>query len=82
MTGTLVRIRQVAFDRVAYLSWAQLDPIRRRTWTFRPRRQITSPDQAELLAEARRDLRGRDLCCCPLGLPCHADVLLALVNEE
>ena len=44
---------------------------------------ITSPDQAELLAEARRDLRGRDLGCYrPLGLPCHAEVLLALVNEE
>ena len=44
---------------------------------------ITSPDQAELLAVAGRDLRGRDLgCYCPRGLPCHADVLLALVNEE
>jgi len=26
-------------------------------------------------------LRGKDLCCwCPLGQPCHADVLLALAN--
>ena len=28
-------------------------------------------------------LRGLDLgCICPLGLPCHADVLLDLVNRE
>jgi len=56
--------------------------VRRADVVARFRDWITSPDQAELLAEARRDLRGRDLCCCPLGLPCHADVLLALVNEE
>jgi hypothetical protein len=31
----------------------------------------------ELVAEARRDLAGRDLACwCPAGAPCHADVLL------
>lgn len=28
-------------------------------------------------------LRGKDLACwCPLGQPCHADVLLALANER
>lgn len=28
-------------------------------------------------------LRGKDLACyCPLGKPCHADVLLRLANEE
>jgi hypothetical protein len=44
---------------------------------------IGSPDEADLLAEARRDLRGRDPgSYCPVGLPFHADVLLALVNEE
>lgn len=27
-------------------------------------------------------LRGRDLACwCPLGVPCHADVLLEVANE-
>jgi hypothetical protein len=27
------------------------------------------------------ELRGRDLVCwCPIGLPCHADVLLELAN--
>jgi hypothetical protein len=47
------------------------------------REWITSPEQAELLGEARRELRGRDLVCSfPLGLPCHADVLLELVNDE
>lgn len=29
----------------------------------------------------RRDLRGKNLVCwCPLGQPCHADVLLELAN--
>jgi hypothetical protein len=44
---------------------------------------ITAPEQAELLAAACRELRGFNLgCSCPLGLPCHADVLLELVNRE
>ncbi len=30
-----------------------------------------------------RELRGRDLMCfCPLGQPCHADVLLELANGD
>jgi Domain of unknown function (DUF4326) len=42
---------------------------------------ITSPKQAALLADARRELRGVDLgCYCAIGLPCHADVLIELVN--
>jgi hypothetical protein len=46
------------------------------------REWITSPGQAGLLAEARRELRGLDLGCdCRLDLPCHADVLLELVND-
>lgn len=33
--------------------------------------------------DVRRELRGRDLACyCPLDGPCHADVLLAIANEE
>lgn len=29
------------------------------------------------------EIRGRDLACyCPLGQPCHADVLLELANQE
>ncbi len=35
-----------------------------------------------LLDAARRQLAGRDLACwCPTGRPCHADVLLDLVND-
>lgn len=33
------------------------------------------------MADALDDLRDKDLACwCPLGLPCHADVLLAAAN--
>jgi len=36
-------------------------------------------EHPELVALVRRDLAGRDLACwCPLGEPCHADVLLAV----
>jgi hypothetical protein len=35
------------------------------------------------LADVRSELRGRDLACwCPVGLPCHADVLLEIANRE
>jgi hypothetical protein len=41
---------------------------------------------AEAMAVIRRDirqLRGKDLACwCPLGSPCHADVLLEAANRE
>lgn len=31
---------------------------------------------------ARFELRGRNLACwCPLGAPCHADILLRIANE-
>lgn len=31
----------------------------------------------------RENLRGRDLACwCPIGQPCHADVLLEIANER
>lgn len=37
----------------------------------------------ELVEAARRELAGRDLMCwCPVGDPCHADVLLRLTAEE
>jgi hypothetical protein len=46
------------------------------------REWITAPGRADLLADARRELRGRDLGCnCSLRDPCHADVLLELVND-
>ena len=32
--------------------------------------------------QIRAELRGKDLACwCPLGQPCHADVLLELANQ-
>ncbi|RFZ11213.1 hypothetical protein DSM43518_02053 [Mycobacterium marinum] len=33
-------------------------------------------------ADVRRELAGHDLACwCPLGQPCHADVLLEIANQ-
>ena len=58
------------------------DPAARARVVAQYREWITAPEQAELLADARRELRGLDLgCTCPLNLPCHADVLLELVNQ-
>lgn len=38
---------------------------------------------SDILATIRRELRGHDLVCwCPLDQPCHADVLLAIANQE
>lgn len=44
--------------------------------------EIASPeDRARRHAMLRDELRGRDLVCwCPIGQPCHADVLLELAN--
>ena len=37
----------------------------------------------EYIAEARRELRGKNLACwCPLSAACHADVLLEIANRE
>ena len=37
---------------------------------------------AEKSAERRHALRGHDLMCwCPLGSPCHANVLLEMANR-
>jgi hypothetical protein len=48
----------------------------------RYREWIAAPEQSPLLERARRDLVGRDLgCYCAPHLPCHADVLLELVNH-
>jgi hypothetical protein len=44
---------------------------------------INHPDQADVVARIRRDLRGRDLACfCSEHSPCHADVLLLLANQD
>lgn len=38
---------------------------------------------SETLAKLRHDLGGKNLMCfCPLDQPCHADVLLAIANDE
>jgi hypothetical protein len=38
---------------------------------------------ADVIAEARRELRGKNLACwCPLNEPCHADVLLEVANAS
>ena len=57
------------------------DPAAHAAGVAQYRAWITAPEQTDLLADARRELRGLDLgCYCPIGLPCHADVLLELVN--
>lgn len=43
------------------------------------RAHVGYPEPEEVVAE----MAGRNLACwCPLDQPCHADVLLALANEE
>lgn len=35
------------------------------------------------MASAKRELRGKNLACwCPLGKPCHADVLLEIAKGK
>jgi hypothetical protein len=42
---------------------------------------LRTPAGRALAKEARRALKGRNLACwCPLGGPCHGDVLLRVVN--
>ncbi len=37
----------------------------------------------ETTAQAVAELRGKDLACwCPIGTPCHGDVLLELANKD
>lgn len=52
-----------------------------RKWLAGERVGAMKPAPTELLASIS-ELRGRDLCCwCPLGQPCHADVLLEIANN-
>jgi hypothetical protein len=47
------------------------------------REWLTAPEQTDLLDQARHELVGLNLACwCWLNLPCHADVLLDLVNRR
>ncbi len=38
---------------------------------------------ASFIADVKAELRGKSLACwCPIGQPCHADVLLEIANSE
>lgn len=42
---------------------------------------LARPEQADLVAAIRTELPGLNLACwCPIGSPCHADVLLEIAN--
>lgn len=38
--------------------------------------------QPQLIADAKRELRSRNLVCYCAPLPCHGDVLIRIANEE
>jgi hypothetical protein len=43
---------------------------------------IEHPANAKLLSAVKHGLRGKNLgCWCPVGSPCHADVLLEIANR-
>lgn len=42
---------------------------------------LKHPHRAELVADIKRELRGKHLACwCLPGVPCHVDVLLEIAN--
>lgn len=44
---------------------------------------LTHPENKNLRAKAKFELKGKNLACwCALDKPCHADVLLEIVNSE
>lgn len=46
------------------------------------REWIRLPEQSELLARARKELKGKKgACWCRLEDPCHVDVWLELIND-
>jgi len=47
------------------------------------RRNLLAGKLKVSVADARRELAGRDLACwCPLDGPCHADVLIGVANRR
>lgn len=47
------------------------------------RAEITHPQAFEVREKIQAELRGKNLACwCPIGSPCHADVLLEIANKE
>lgn len=48
----------------------------------RYRRALEAGELSFTAGDVRRELAGADLACwCPLGEPCHADVLLEVANR-
>jgi hypothetical protein len=44
---------------------------------------LEEPEQADLVAKIRADLRGKPLAClCGHGTPCHGDVLVRIANQN
>jgi hypothetical protein len=44
---------------------------------------LANPPAAKIILEGLTELRGKNLACfCPIGSPCHADVLLELANSS
>lgn len=80
--GDAADVRHESQDRIL----GRFDRISRSPGTGAPYwavRQYESEVTEDLAAAARTELAGRDLVCwCPLGQPCHADVLLKLANPD
>lgn len=43
---------------------------------------IHQPEQSQLRADMRRELKGKDLICWCAPYACHADIILLLANKE
>jgi hypothetical protein len=73
--GTVVVTRPTKWGNPHPLELGRAEAVRRyREDLLAGRLRVTA-------ADAKRELRGRDLACyCPLDAPCHADVLLEVAN--
>jgi hypothetical protein len=59
------------------------EPMTREAAVSHYRALVHAPEQAELRAAVRRELKGKDLACwCSLDGPCHADALIAIANQD
>ena len=43
---------------------------------------LMEPEQADLRAKMREELRGKDLLCWCAPKPCHADVIMEVANAD
>jgi uncharacterized protein DUF4326 len=75
--GAIVVTRPTKWGNPHPLELGRTEAVRRyRSDLFAGRLPVTVDD-------VKRELHGHDLACyCPLDEPCHADVLLAVANEE